>query len=89
MITGHKTLAVSAFAFVVTSLLSFGQEATVVSQRAGKVREDSGVRITKDQYDGVTGKKAGQGSQSWRAHAVIEIKWRIAPEAYKKGMNFY
>ena len=89
MITGYKTLVVSAFAFVATTILSFAQEATVVSQRAGKVREDSGVRITKDQYDGVTGKKAGQGSQSWRAHAVIEIKWRIAPAAYKKGMNLY
>jgi len=89
MVTGHKALVVTALAFVVATATSFAQEATVVSERAGKVREQSGIRITKDEYDGVEGKKSGQGSQSWRAHTIVEIKWRIAPQAYKKGMNLY
>ena len=41
MVTGHKALVVTALAFVVATATSFAQEATVVSERAGKVREQS------------------------------------------------
>lgn len=88
MVTGRKTLVVSVFAFVAATAVSFAQEATVITVRSGELREQPGIRITKDQYDGIEGRK-GAGRMSWRWHQVVEIKWKVAPEAYKKGMNLY
>jgi len=89
MMTGRKTLVLTVFALILSAAPSMAQSATVVEERAsGELKETTGVRITKDSYTGVEGRK-GPGRLSWKAYRIAEINWKVAPEAYKVGMNFY
>jgi tetratricopeptide (TPR) repeat protein len=65
------------------------QQATVVIDRGnGDIREETDIRVSKDSYSGVEGKK-GAAQLSWRAKQVIAIRWNVAPDAYKKAMNLF
>ncbi len=89
MSIGPKILVSSVFVLLGMSQLVVAQgEATVISDRRGRVDETKGVRITQDSYERVEGKLGGAG-RTWKPHEVIEIRWTRAPSDYKKGMNLY
>lgn len=89
MIAGRKTLVPTVFALVLSALPMIAQSATVVEVRAnGDLKENADVRITADAYTGVTGKR-GASRLRWDAHKVAEINWKVAPDAYKQGINAY
>lgn len=89
MLTGRKTFLPMMVALALSAFPALAQIATVVEERpGGDLRDNTDIRIIKDAYTGVEGKR-GASQLRWKANKVVEINWKVAPEAYKVGLNHY
>ncbi|MAG57155.1 MAG: hypothetical protein CMJ83_12750 [Planctomycetes bacterium] len=88
MVVRRNPLFSFILVLVALSATLSAQQATVIVGKNGTEKEERNIRITKDSYTGVTGKRSS-ASFSWKPAQVKRIEWRVAPENYKKGMSAY